>query len=881
MKNRRILSIILCIFLLFTTIPISYASETASDIAKPEQKTTEDLPGSRDIELKSKEKTTSFSEPELNLSGSLSQNGEAGADSAQNPGKTEEAETKTAEPEDKKAENPSEEPQAEEKSQPERDLQPVKEEAKQKYADARGEAGIDADFITRAVKKALEQEQPDMQSQEMTDFLKASNAYDALGAEGAGQLTEETVQGIQTVRSRISQVICSEDGITASSNAWYVKTNVKDGDDGEEMLEKIVSAYPGSSPKLLYYKAISYTDIRTGEPYQQEQTISLTFPVPEGYEQGVNSKVLTFTDGEVMDLSPDRDENGDFYIKRARTLTNILVVELPIGLTGITLLSKAGVNVGQTITLKAATVPSDITVSYSLEWKSSKTAVAKVNSQGKVTGVKSGTAVITASVKGNSRLKASCKVTVAQGAHTLSPPFSQVMKETRDYMLSVDTNPTVGSEWFVLGLARSGLDLNSEYFKIYYNHLANYVEEKKGILTNTSAYTEYARTILAITAIGKDAADVGGYNLLEPLADFDEVVSQGLNGPIWALIAYNSNPDYKIPKASAGSQQTTKEKLIQYILDNEAASGGWNLMGNSGDSDITGMALQALAPYYGKSGREDVTAVVDRALTLLGSTQNSTGGYSTMGAETSESCVQVITALCSLGIDPQKDARFIKGGYWTVENLLTYRIAGSGFMHVKPGADSIGGGAAGEVNGIATQQAYYAMTAYQRLLDGKTSLYDMSDLKLKPGGKGDGQGTGLEEPEPTPAPGNNSPGGTGKSAGGSQGNNAGQSGKKAASAKSVSSSKKSSGKISAAKKDQSDGWDFEAQEYQEEGRESGSGPSDDYGDAAGAKSEAAADKVASRRTIPVFAAGICLGGLGTGGGFCLWSRRKRKGEVKK
>ena len=97
-------------------------------------------------------------------------------------------------------------------------------------------------------------------------------------------------------------------------------------------------------------------------------------------------------------------------------------------------------------------------------------------------------------------MTASCKVTVMQGANALKKSVSQVMAETSAYMRATDTNPSVGSEWYVLGLARGGLSLKEKYFSTYYNHTANYIEEKKGILTNTSKYTEYSKRILVLTS---------------------------------------------------------------------------------------------------------------------------------------------------------------------------------------------------------------------------------------------------------------------------------------------------------------------------------------------------------------------------------------------
>ena len=38
--------------------------------------------------------------------------------------------------------------------------------------------------------------------------------------------------------------------------------------------------------------------------------------------------------------------------------------------------------------------------------------------------------------------------------------------------------------------------------------------------------------------------------------------------------------------------------------------------------------------------------------------------------------------------------------------------------------------AVGQVNGMATAQGFYALVAYQRLKNGQTSLYNMSDVFL-------------------------------------------------------------------------------------------------------------------------------------------------------
>ena len=742
-------------------------------------------------------------------------------------------------------------------------------------------------FITGIVEEALMQEQVDLQQQVFQKFLVASDLYDSLEENQKAQLDETIVEGLKSIRDRIGEAIHTSEGVTAGSKDWFVKTNVSDGEEQESVLAALQKKYKGCAPVLQYYKKISYTDIRTGEDYRQKTMISLSFPVPEGYDERNHPKILTWSDGTLMELFPERKENV-FYIEKARTLSNVIVAEVPIALTGLQLDSNAVVNAGQKLSLKVKTIPETVTEDYELVFKSSNTNVAKVSAEGVITGVKSGTATVTVSVKG-SDIEASCQVTVVQGAHALNISVSKLLKNIRSYMMSIDQNPSIGSEWFVLGLVRSGMELDDSYFQTYYNHFANYLEENKGILTNSVKSTEYSKAAIVMTSIGKDARKIAGYNLLKPLADMDMVTAQGTNGPIWALIALNCYPDYTIPKVSSVSNQTTKEKLITYILEQEMLDGGWKMTGNFPDPDLTGMAIQALAPFYQKEGYEEVTAAIDRALEVLGEMQNTTGGYSTMGVETSESCSQVITALCALGIDPEKDERFVKGGNWTVENLLSYYVDGKGFMHVKADEGNNGGGAAGEVNGMATEQAYYALTAYQRFKNGQTSLYDMSDLELSQGQKGDGTGTGVTEPTPTPPSNTASPGGSGTSVSSGGGTNSPTStGKKvvstanpsqtSSSGKTVSSSKKNSGKT--AKKDnQKDGWDFEAEEYQE------SGDGWDFDAEEVQETEAGEDagnqisKGKTGKTIPPAAAGVFGGVAGAGlleGSKILY--RKRKGR---
>lgn len=283
-------------------------------------------------------------------------------------------------------------------------------------------------------------------------------------------------------------------------------------------------------------------------------------------------------------------------------------------------------------------------------------------------------------------------------------------KTHSDMLDTVKTDElTFGSEWLVIALARSGRDVPDSY----YDSVVKAVQSAKGQLSDKKS-TEYARTILALTAIGKDPADVGGYDLLAGLADMDDVTYQGINGAIFALLALDSGK-YDVPATAEGGTQVTRDGLVAYILAQQLSDGGWALSGTSADPDVTAMALQALAPY--RTGDETVDTAVDKGVQLLSDMQLADGGYSSWGTLNSESCAQVLIALATLGIDPVSDSRFVKNGLTVLDALLAYAVSG-GFRHTVDG----------EADAIATEQALCALTAYARLLDGKTALYDMTDV---------------------------------------------------------------------------------------------------------------------------------------------------------
>lgn len=297
------------------------------------------------------------------------------------------------------------------------------------------------------------------------------------------------------------------------------------------------------------------------------------------------------------------------------------------------------------------------------------------------------------------------------------------IKKTANFMKEKVTNPLVGNiggEWTVFGLARSNSNLSDSYYDKYYSNLENTLVEKEGKL-HPVKYTEYSRVILALTSMGGDVKDVAGYSLLKPLADFEQLIRQGLNGPIFTLLALDSN-NYEIPQVPRLTRQTSRQDLIDFILAREIKSGGWHLRQDSDipDPDVTAMAIQALTPYY--TSNNEVKKAVDRGIKYLSKAQRLDGGYRSMDINNLESVSQVVVALSGLGIDPHNDERFIKNDNSVVDALLSYQAISGGFYHIKAS------GQLKDINLMSTEQAMYAMVAYYRFVNNQNRLYDMTDL---------------------------------------------------------------------------------------------------------------------------------------------------------
>lgn len=277
------------------------------------------------------------------------------------------------------------------------------------------------------------------------------------------------------------------------------------------------------------------------------------------------------------------------------------------------------------------------------------------------------------------------------------------------------------SDWYAAVLGRIGIH---EDYSSYLAILRDYVEKRYRTPEKLSAYaaTEWHRIALTVLSLGGDPTRFGvdkSGNNIDLIADgtYDRsktapLGAQGVNAYIWALITLDSL-GYEVPENACDS----RGDMISAVLSGQLGDGGFSLDGRTSDIDVTAMALQALSPY---SGDKAVSEAIENAVGYISGKQTAYGDFISWGKRSLESTAQVIIALCSLGIDPETDVRFIKNGNNVFDGIMNYRSSDGGFVC---SCDDISD--KGESSDFAaSEQALRALCALYRYRNGLRSIYD-------------------------------------------------------------------------------------------------------------------------------------------------------------
>lgn len=250
-----------------------------------------------------------------------------------------------------------------------------------------------------------------------------------------------------------------------------------------------------------------------------------------------------------------------------------------------------------------------------------------------------------------------------------------------------------GSEWYIIALSNHG-----DYdFSGYNSALNDYLSENE--IGSASSRLKYALTYIAI-------GDRTNPYIKKVIGN--SIGEQGIMSLVFGLHLLNNE---------CVSEAYSVNRLVDEILSLQLADGGFSVMGEYGDVDVTAMTVQALAIHYDNSA---VKSAVDKALGFLSERQLENGGYSAYGVPNPESSAQVIIAISSLGIDVYSDERFIKNGNTVFDGIRAFRLADGSFCHKEGGA----------FDSTATAQVLCASIAYENMLNGKFPFYIFNDNEI-------------------------------------------------------------------------------------------------------------------------------------------------------
>lgn len=278
---------------------------------------------------------------------------------------------------------------------------------------------------------------------------------------------------------------------------------------------------------------------------------------------------------------------------------------------------------------------------------------------------------------------------------------------------------STAGDWYAFGAARLGLEDGSSYARSLLSYVGEAYETPEKLSRDKA--TEWHRISLCLAALGYDPAAVEtGKQTVNLISDGvlyrENIGRQGINGVIWGLITLAGSPLRDTENAP-----NTMASLKELLLSSALPSGGWALSGSEAETDLTAMALTALA-LTGKT-EPRTEEMISSALTFLRSQQNADGSFSLRGLPNCESTAWALIALCSLEIDCKTDPRFIKNGNTVLDGLFSFRTPAGAFVHSR-----LSGEAPDDMSGA---QALLALAALFSFETGQGNLFDFSAAALK------------------------------------------------------------------------------------------------------------------------------------------------------
>ncbi len=210
--------------------------------------------------------------------------------------------------------------------------------------------------------------------------------------------------------------------------------------------------------------------------------------------------------------------------------------------------------------------------------------------------------------------------------------------------------------------------------KFYDDTNKKYVSQES-ILKDGAASQTYAKIALCVTALGKDASNVNGFNLIEKLADKSVYEASSIYSRETTILMAIDSKNYELP---TGDNYLTRAELVNKTVADTDAQIATSIDWNSIDSAV--MQIQPLCAYQTKDvdgvDKSAVKKACDKVLNFMYNKQGADGTYGdSYSASNVWTTAQVMITAGLFGIDAATEENgtdFIKNGVTLYDDALAF-----------------------------------------------------------------------------------------------------------------------------------------------------------------------------------------------------------------
>lgn len=316
--------------------------------------------------------------------------------------------------------------------------------------------------------------------------------------------------------------------------------------------------------------------------------------------------------------------------------------------------------------------------------------------------------------------------------------------------------------YIAFSLIRAGYTAANDYYEKMYAKVKEQLEEIKangsitvdgkemnldtiGAITSSKANPEInrAKVVLFVTAMGKDATNIGGCDLIDEMAQkaVYEKSPKVYMLDCTMLLALDSG-NYTLP---TGENYITRGKLVNNVATSMDSMIETALQWSS--IDMAAMPIQCMYPYTLENNlaakdadfdQKALQTAYNKGVHFLESTQNNDGTWSGYGEEKNNvwTLAQILTAMGQLRINPCSEtdgSDFIKNGVTVLDDAAEFFDMENKTLDTAKVPS-------------APEQLLRGLNAVIRVMEESKSLYDLSDVTKNP----DPTQTPIQTPTGTP-----------------------------------------------------------------------------------------------------------------------------------